>query len=86
MDAEGYLWNCRFGGNCMVRVAPSGAIDRVIEMPVRNITTCAFGGPDLRRLYITTATILNGHRDRLGGSLFALEVDVPGMESFHVQL
>ena len=86
MDAEGYLWNCRFGGSCIVRVAPSGAIDRIIEMPARNITTCAFGGADLRTLYITTATILGGHRDRLGGSLFAMTVDVPGLDAWRVEI
>lgn len=86
MDAEGYLWNCRFGGNCIVRVAPSGVVDRIVEMPVRNITTCAFGGDDLRTLYITTATILGGYRDRLGGSLFAMRVEVPGHESWRVEV
>ena len=35
VDAEGYLWNCRYDGGCIVRVAPEGKIDRVIEMPVR---------------------------------------------------
>ena len=86
MDADGYLWNCRFGGSCVVRVAPSGEIDRIVEMPVRNITTCAFGGKDLRTLYITTATILGGHRDRLGGSLFAMEVATPGLPSWPFKL
>jgi sugar lactone lactonase YvrE len=85
-DAEGYLWNCRFGGNCIVRVAPDGKIDRVIEMPVRNITTCAFGGRDLRTLYITTASMLTDPSDRLAGSLFALDVDVSGAAAFRVKL
>jgi sugar lactone lactonase YvrE len=85
-DAEGFLWNCRFGGNCIVRIAPSGTIDRVVEMPARNVTTCAFGGDDLRTLYITTATILGGHSDRLAGSLFALDVAVPGLQSWRVNL
>jgi sugar lactone lactonase YvrE len=86
MDSQGYLWNCRFDGGCIVRVAPSGKIDRVIEMPVRNITTCAFGGRDLRTLYITTASILGGHADRLAGSLFALDVDVPGLPAWSYRL
>jgi len=47
MDAEGFLWNCRYGGSCIVRVAPNGAIDRVVEMPTPNVTTCTFGGADL---------------------------------------
>jgi len=85
-DSEGYLWNCRFGGNCIVRVAPDGTIDRVIEMPVRNITTCAFGGMTLRTLYVTTASILTDQSDRLAGSLFALDVDVPGTAAFRAKV
>jgi len=34
VDTEGFLWNCRFHGGCIVRVAPDGRIDQVIEMPV----------------------------------------------------
>jgi sugar lactone lactonase YvrE len=56
VDAEGYLWNARYGGGCVVRVAPDGRIDRVIELPTANVTSVAFGGSDLRTLYITTAT------------------------------
>lgn len=78
MDAEGYLWNCRYGGACLVRVAPNGVIDRVIEMPVLNITTCTFGGPDLRTLFITTASANARPTDRLAGSVFTLRTDTPG--------
>ena len=39
VDSEGYLWNCRFNGNCIVGVTPDGKIDRLVEMPVKNITT-----------------------------------------------
>ena len=48
MDAG--LSGSRYGGGCMVRVAPDGEIDRVIDMPVTNITTCVFGGPELLTL------------------------------------
>lgn len=78
VDSEAYLWNCRYGGSCVVRVAPDGAIDRVIEMPARNPTSCTFGGPDLRTLYVTTAGVDAPPSDRLGGSVFALQTDVPG--------
>jgi len=78
VDSEGFLWNCRFFGGCIVRVAPDGRIDRVVEMPVRNVTTCTFGGPDLRTLYITTASNDAAAGDRLAGGLFALRTDVAG--------
>ncbi len=79
MDQDGYLWNARYGGGCIVRVTPSGEIDRVLEMPVANVTTCAFGGPSLRTLYITTAVGGSGPARRLSGGLFTVEVDVPGL-------
>ncbi len=78
VDAEGYLWNCRYHGGCIVRVAPNGAVDRVVEMPVKNITTCTFGGSDLRTLYVTTASAQAAPRERLAGGLFAIRCEVRG--------
>jgi sugar lactone lactonase YvrE len=78
LDSEGFLWNCRYFGSCIVRVAPGGEIERVIEMPVRNVTTCTFGGPNLRTLYVTTASNDAASGDRLAGGLFAIETDVAG--------
>jgi sugar lactone lactonase YvrE len=77
MDSEGYLWNCRFYGNCIVRVAPDGQIDHVVEMPVKNITTCTFGGADLTTLFVTTAADAP-REDRLAGSLFSIQTKVTG--------
>jgi len=79
IDAEGCLWNCRFGGGCIVRVTADGTIDRVVEMPVANVTTCAFGGPDRSTLYVTTASLMRNESDRLAGSLFAIETDTRGL-------
>lgn len=79
MDREGYLWNARYGGGCVVRVAPDGTIDGVLEMPVDNITTCTFGGHDLRTLFITTAKGGSGPKQRLAGSLFAVRTEAPGL-------
>ena len=78
VDSEGYLWNCRFFGGCIVRVAPDGTIDRVVEMPVKNITTCTFGGADRKTLYVTTAKIEAPAGDRLAGGLYAIETGVAG--------
>lgn len=79
MDAAGCLWNCRHGGSCVVRVAPDGAIDSVIELPVANVTSCEFGGDDLRTLYVTSAAIDEPPGRRLAGSLFAVPVRTPGL-------
>jgi sugar lactone lactonase YvrE len=79
MDAEGYLWNCRYGGGCIVRVAPDGKVDRVIEMPVSRPTNCTFGGHHGNVLYVTSASPEAGHWERFGGGLFALQTNVTGL-------
>jgi sugar lactone lactonase YvrE len=79
MDTDGYVWNCRYDGGCIVRVAPNGSIDQVIEMPVSRPTNCTFGGPGGNVLYVTSASPAPGHWERFGGGLFALETDVTGM-------
>jgi sugar lactone lactonase YvrE len=78
MDAEGFLWNCRYGGGCVVRISPDGRVDRIVEMPTPNVTTCTFGGPTLRTLYITTAAAGAKPGDRFAGGLFTLETETPG--------
>ena len=78
VDSDGFLWNCRYHGGCIVRVAPDGSIDRIVEMPVQNITTCTFGGTDLKTLYVTTARNEAPASDRLAGSLFAIASSVAG--------
>lgn len=82
VDAAGYLWNARWGGSCVVRHAPDGSVDRIIELPVSRVTCPAFGGDDLKTLYITSAregmTPEELEREPLAGSVFAIRVDVPG--------
>jgi len=83
IDAEGYLWNAQWAGSRVVRYAPDGSIDRIIDMPVSRPTSCAFGGEELKTLYITSARdgLSDAALDRqpMAGSLFALEVDTPGL-------
>ena len=63
----------------MVRVAPDGTVDRIVEMPCTDVTTCTFGGVDLKTLYITTAMMRLHPGERLAGSLFALDGDIAGV-------
>lgn len=83
IDQDGYVWNAQWAGSRIVRYAPDGAIDRIVKMPVSRPTSCAFGGPDLRTLYVTSARIglSDAALDRqpMAGSLFAIEVDTPGL-------
>ena len=54
VDAEGCLWSAFVYAGKVVRYAPDGRVDRVIDMPVKKVTSCMFGGPDLDVLYITS--------------------------------
>jgi sugar lactone lactonase YvrE len=81
-DAQGGLWVAHWNGWRLTRFTPAGAIDRVIEMPVAQVTSCTFGGPDLDRLYVTSAAInLDAaalERQPLAGGLFEIDVGVKG--------
>ncbi|PBP57751.1 SMP-30/gluconolactonase/LRE family protein [Pseudomonas syringae] len=77
MDAEGYVWNARWGGNCLIRFAPDGSVDRVVELPVSHPTSCVFGGPDLQTLYVTSAAPADAN-GRFDGALLMAQVGVKG--------
>ena len=55
IDAEGFLWVALYGGRAVRRFSPDGRLERVVELPAANVTSCAFGDPDLDRLFITSA-------------------------------
>jgi sugar lactone lactonase YvrE len=57
VDAEGYLWVALWGGSQVRRFAPDGTLAGVIDVPAALVTSVAFGGSDLRDLYITSARI-----------------------------
>ena len=82
VDAEGFLWNCQWGGWRIVRYAPDGQVDRVVPTPVARPTSCAFGGPDLATLYVTSArgglSAAELERQPLAGALFAFDPGVAG--------
>lgn len=79
MDAEGCLWNARWDGGCVVRLAPDGRRLAVIDLPVRLPTSCCFVG---RSLYVTTSTWDFSQADLraqpLAGQLLRIDVDVAG--------
>lgn len=85
VDAEGRVWLALWGGGCVLCVTPDGQIDRQIHLPVPLVTSCAFGGTDLRTLFITTA---QGDRapGPLEGALFAVDVGAQGLPPARVSL
>jgi sugar lactone lactonase YvrE len=55
VDAEGFIWSAQWYGGQIVRYDPEGRVERRIAMPVKQVSSCIFGGPDLTDLYVTTA-------------------------------
>jgi xylono-1,5-lactonase len=83
-DAAGRIWIAHWGGACVSCHDPVTAKELCrVELPVSNVTNCAFGGPDLRTLYITTARTglapAQLEEQPMAGALFAARVDSPGV-------
>jgi len=82
LDADGYIWVALWAGAAVRRYAPDGTLDRVVAVPTTYPTSCAFGGPDLQDLYVTTAaTALTPEerlREPLAGGLFRCRPGVQG--------
>jgi sugar lactone lactonase YvrE len=83
VDSENCIWLAHFAGSRITRYSPEGEVLNVIAMPVPNITSCTFAGPDLETLYITTARHLLSDEDirkyPLSGSLFSCKPGVTGL-------
>lgn len=54
VDAEGCLWNAQVYDGKLIRYTPDGKVERVIEIPVRKVTSVMFGGPELDILFVTS--------------------------------
>jgi sugar lactone lactonase YvrE len=80
-DSEGFLWNARWGGSCLVRFDSNGTVDRVIELPVTQPSSCTFGGEHLEILFVTSARTGLNEPNSLDGALLALDVGVRGFSS-----
>jgi sugar lactone lactonase YvrE len=81
VDAEGCIWNARWGGSAIVRYSAAGKVLEQFALPARFVTSCAFGNSDLATLFITTASesVAGGNPlTDAGGQLFQLAVSVPG--------
>lgn len=74
VDAEGCVWVALWEGAAVRRYTPAGELDRIVRLPVPRVTACAFAGPDLTDLYITTARVGLASPPALAGSVFV----VPG--------
>ncbi|VUD53883.1 6-deoxy-6-sulfogluconolactonase [Thalassocella blandensis] len=82
VDAEGCYWTALYEGGRVVRLSPQGEILEEVQVPAKCPTMVAFGGADLKTLYVTT--VGNRSEEELqefphSGAIFKFEVDVPGL-------
>ena len=79
VDAEGGVWIALSDGGRVLRFAPEGTLDAVVELPVTKVTACTFGGPNLDELFITTSREnLQASAEQPAGSLFRVFPGVRG--------
>lgn len=83
VDAEGCVWVAIWDGWCVQRYDPAGAVRQRVHLPVPRPTSCAFGGPNLDTLFVTSARVrLSADQLReapLSGSVFAVVAGVAGL-------
>lgn len=83
VDSDGCLWSALIHSGQVARYTPAGRLDQVLQFPVSGVTSCAFGGPRLDTLFVTTAT--QGlsqqalQQQPLAGALFAATVRASGV-------
>jgi len=83
VDAEGCYWAAIHGGSCLLRFTPDGRLDREVKLPVSQPTMCAFAGPELDVMYVTSAAsglgMLHKVTEPHAGGLFRLRPGVRGL-------
>ena len=83
IDAENHLWVAHWGGSRISRFHPDGSFDRAIALPASQVTSCAFAGAKLDRLFVTSAAIGLSEAQRavepLAGSLFEVDPGCTGL-------
>ncbi len=77
-DCEGGLWIACWGGGAVRRFCPEGRLLAVRRTPASQTTSCVFAGPDLDRLFLTSAALGAPRAEPLAGGLFALDPGVRG--------
>ncbi len=82
VDAGGDIWVAIYGGGCVQRYSPEGELLEALLVPAEQCTSCAFAGPELNRLYVTTATEGWSEEQRqaqpAAGIVYRFETDATG--------
>lgn len=85
VDTEGFVWSNVVGLGQIRRYDPNGRLERTLLLPVPRATSCTFGGPEAKTLFVTTAretlSAADLRKAPLSGSLFAVDVELAGLPS-----
>jgi sugar lactone lactonase YvrE len=77
------LWSAQPGTGRITRYHPDGTVDRIVQLPARDVTALCFGGDDLRTLYVTSATQKLNDAELLAaplsGSVFSIRCAFAGL-------
>ena len=77
VDAAGGVWVASYGGGCVVRFDATECVERRVAVPAKLVSSCCFGGDDLRDLIVTSQD--NTEAPERRGSIFRLRTDLPGL-------
>ncbi len=87
VDAEGCIWNAHYGGWRITRYLPDATVDRVVRMPVQNVTSLTFGRADLMTQFITSSHLrldeAQRARQKFAGHVFTVPTPAPGIFEPH---
>ena len=79
IDEEDGIWVALWGGSAVHRYDLTGRLELVVDLPVSNVTACAFGGPELKTLFITTSRSgLDSGDQPEAGAVFRYDAGVRG--------
>jgi len=83
VDSSGFIWSAKWDGWKVVRYAPNGSVDKEIPLPVQRPTSITFGGPEMKHIFITSASIGLSPQELdqqpNAGNVFVIETDIRGI-------
>ncbi len=96
VDSQGFVWSAQWYGSQVVRYDPDGKVERRIAMPVKQVSSVAFGGKDFSDLYVTSAAEswpsplappgYDFQAPNIGGSLYRVRLEIQGRPEHQANL
>ncbi len=96
VDADGFIWSAQWFGSCLVRYDPDGKVERRVSIPATQVTSLAFGGPEMEDIFVTSASVpdalqvapagYSATANYSGGKLFHLNLGIRGREEYRTRI